>query len=170
MRIEGLSRCPCPPLSLGWAPLSLRGEREAGPALARPTRAEASVSCACLTPPPGPGSQPGHCALFNPAPPAQLPLTYRPFYLPPRAAWPERGVPFLVMPTSSVAVLTSVYGLTFQIGFSICSLHRDVSFGGRGEPVLFVRFLCVSNTFCDVAPLPCKHSSGQGGKSFTLRD
>lgn len=50
VRIEGLSRCPRCPLSLGLAQLSLHGEE--AQVLPWPIRLEAFVSCEFLTPDP----------------------------------------------------------------------------------------------------------------------
>lgn len=52
MRIESLSRCPCPPLSPGGRRFLCQEKGRQ----ARPTGPEASVSCACLTPAPVSGS------------------------------------------------------------------------------------------------------------------
>lgn len=98
MRIKGLSHCPCLPLSLGLAQLSLPGEGEAGPALAHRAR---GLSELCVPDPlplvsgsAGPDSHPGH-ALFNPSQHSFLSPTT---FLPPTQGSLARGVPFLSGP------------------------------------------------------------------------
>lgn len=114
MRIEGLSRCPCLPLSLGLAQLSLQGEGEAGPALAHRARGLCELCVPDPSPqsqaPAGPGSQLGHCTLFNPSQHSCLSPTDL-FTSHPGQPGQREGSLF-VTPTSSVAVLTSVSDLT----------------------------------------------------------